>query len=168
MSTNVVPALAVKLQGPPKKKMKGEASIASRAQWTNSIVQNLLSLRYSDVVKARFHATKTNKQKSAFWLWFTARFNAKLEGGKFDADQVKRRLAALVAEWRSLQKAELETGNPDGFIAYPDYYDCMVACMQVILVILHLCNDQFSRLEHSRIIRGPNRRIIGVDANFTG
>ena len=51
----------------------------------------------------------------------------------FDVDQVKRRLTALIAEWRSLQKAELETGNPvDDMIVYPDYYQVMVDVMQVL------------------------------------
>ena len=52
---------------------------------------------------------------------------------KFDSDQVKRRVQSLIAEWQSFHNAELETGNATGDeIKYPDYYDVMVECIQVI------------------------------------
>ena len=120
-----------KLWDPPPKKQKFVQSPTTRATWNTANVEALLTLRYSDAVKNKYHSTKTNKQKSAFWLWFTARFNAKTGGSSFDPEQINRRLISEVAEWRALQKAEKETVNAADAIAYPDYYDVMVSCLQV-------------------------------------
>ena len=136
---------------PPLKKVKIKAD-TPRAAWDTEKIIALLKLRYSEEAKKKYNSTKTNKQKKAFWLWLSTRFNTKVQlwrivllvfysklqvtGVKFDPDQVKRRVQSLLTEWRSLQNAELETGNPTGDkIRYPEYYETMVECIQVIRIV---------------------------------
>ena len=128
------------------KKRKTEKLSFVRAQWNTARIEVLLNCRYSIVAKNKYHSTKTNKQKAAFWLWLTNRFNAKV-GVLFEAEQVKRRIRALLAEWRALQRAESETGNSTADnINYPEYYETMVSTMQVvkinfIVLIFHIKHE---------------------------
>ena len=60
---------------PSIKKQKMKANIP-RAAWDKEKIVALLKLRNSQDAKRKYNTTKTNKQKKAFWLWLTAKFNA--------------------------------------------------------------------------------------------
>ncbi|KAF0733090.1 hypothetical protein Ae201684P_010155 [Aphanomyces euteiches] len=48
----------------------------------------------------------------------------------FTPKQVKNKFTALKAEYRSLIAAGMETGNGEDRIKYPDYWGCLLDCMQ--------------------------------------
>ena len=105
---------------------------SKRAEWTQSIIESLLEIRYSVVSKNKFNSCKTNKQKTAWWKWLTGRLNTRTDL-QFDEKQVKNRMTALKAEYRALIQAEKETGNPEDQIKFPLYWDVLSETMQVII-----------------------------------
>ncbi|CAK4085732.1 unnamed protein product [Aphanomyces euteiches] len=101
-----------------------------RAGWTSESIQSLLMIRYSSVAKSKFNACQTNKQKTAWWAWLSARLNVHTNS-QFTPKQVKNKYTALKAEYRSLIAAGMETGNLEDEIKYPEYWECLLECMQV-------------------------------------
>ncbi|CAK4095738.1 unnamed protein product [Aphanomyces euteiches] len=96
---------------------KGDSKQAARprADWTTE-------------TKSKFNACQTNKQKAAWWAWLSARLNVHINA-QFTPKQVKNKFTALKAEYRSLVAAEMETGNLEDKIKYPNIGNvCWIAC----------------------------------------
>ncbi|KAG9408426.1 hypothetical protein AC1031_021665 [Aphanomyces cochlioides] len=100
-----------------------------RADWSTENIESLLMIRYSSLAKSKFNACQTNKQKTAWWAWLTARLNVHINSN-FTQKQVKNKFTALKAEYRSLVAAEMETGNAENKMRYPEYWECLLECMQ--------------------------------------
>ena len=60
---------------PRNEKPKVKATIPRASIWENQKIVALLKLRYSPDDKKNIF-TEANKQKKAFWVWLTAKFNA--------------------------------------------------------------------------------------------
>ena len=100
-----------------------------RAEWTTTLVESLIEIRYIDIAKQRFNSCKTNKQKASWWAWLTSRLNTR-SGVAFTDKQVKNRFAMLKTEYRAMTSAINETGNGCEDLKHPLYWDTLVAYMQ--------------------------------------
>ena len=108
-----------------------------RADWTTETIQYLLEVRYCTVSKNKFNTCQTNKQKTAWWEWLTARLNTSLFA-RFTSKQVKNKFTALKKEYRALIGAETETGNLEDTIKYPPYWEYLREAMQVFILYLSI------------------------------
>ncbi|KAH9072697.1 hypothetical protein Ae201684P_015770 [Aphanomyces euteiches] len=130
-----------------------------RADWSTENVESLLMIRYSSLAKSKFNACQTNKQKTAWWAWLTARLNVHINSN-FTQKQVKNKFTALKAKYRSLVAAEMETGNAEVKMRYPEYWECLLeysfACQDEDL--LHDTGNDQSNESQQSFVPAPSQK----------
>ena len=97
------PVVASEVRVVPSPRKRPQNSAVERptkiqwAEWTTTLVESLIEIRYSDIAKQRFNSCKTNKQKASWWAWLTSRLNTR--SGVAFTDKTSQKSIRNAQDW---------------------------------------------------------------------